>query len=252
MIKIDRVKTGIKGFDNLVDGGIPKGMCVLLTGSPGTSKTLFGVEYLFNGATKFKEKGLFVTVGQSIDVLKRQAAAFGWDFDKLAEKGLDILSLSTKQLDSDIATLIIKKVREGGYKRLVIDSLTTLSLNAPLYRSLNDISVVDIMKKKSIFSPPASGDSIIQSFIYNFIDNLHQLTGCTTIMISESSEKGEYLTKDQVSEFVSDGIILLTFDSMGGEFSRSLLVRKMRQTKNNEDIHPLEISPKGLVIHSLK
>jgi KaiC/GvpD/RAD55 family RecA-like ATPase len=108
------------------------------------------------------------------------------------------------------------------------------------------------MKNRSLFSPPVGGESIIQSFIYNFIDSIHELKECTTILISESSEKGEYLTRDQVSEFVSDGIILLTFESMGGEFSRSLLVRKMRQTNNDEDIHPLEISPKGLVVHTVK
>jgi KaiC/GvpD/RAD55 family RecA-like ATPase len=252
MIKIQRVPTGIKGFDKLVDGGIPRGMCVLITGSPGTAKTLFGLEYLYNGVSKFKEKGLYVTVGQSVDVLKRQSAIFGWDLDKLSKKGLDLMSLSTKQLDGNVADVIIKKVRQGGYKRLVIDSLTTLSLNAPLYRSINDISITDIMKNKSLFSPPIAGESVIQSFIYNFVDTMHQLTGCTTILISESSEKGEYLTKDQVSEFVSDGIILLTFESMGGEFSRSLLVRKMRQTNNDEDVHPLEISPKGLIIHTVK
>lgn len=252
MIKIQRIPTGIKGFDELVCGGIPKGMCVLVTGSPGTAKTLFGVEYLYNGITKSKEKGLYVTVGQSVDVLKRQAALFGWNLDKLADNGLDVMALSTRQLDGNVASLIMNKVKSGGYKRLVIDSLTTLSLNAPLYRSLNDISVTDIMKKKSIFSPSISGDSIIQSFIYNFIDNLHELKDCTTILISESSEKGDYLTRDQVSEFVSDGIILLTFESMGGEFSRSLLVRKMRQTNNDEDVHPLEISPKGLVVHTVK
>jgi len=39
---------------------------------------------------------------------------------------------------------------------------------------------------------------------------------------------------------------------MGGEFSRSLMVRKMRNTKNNEDIHPLEIGKAGLVVHDLK
>jgi len=252
MIKIQRVQTGIKGFDELVEGGIPRGMCVLVTGSPGTAKTLFGLQYLFNGLTKFKEKGLYVTVGQSVDVLKKQAAMFGWDLDKLSKSGLEVMPLSTKQLDSNIAAVIMDKVRQGRYKRLVIDSLTTLSLNAPLYRSLNDISVTDIVKNKSVFSPPIGGESIIQSFIYNFIDNIHQLTDCTTILVSESSEKGEYLTRDQVSEFVSDGIVLLTFESMGGEFSRSLLVRKMRQTNNDEDVHPLEISQKGLVVHSIK
>jgi KaiC/GvpD/RAD55 family RecA-like ATPase len=246
-----RTKTGIAGFDQLVDGGIPRGMCVLLVGSPGTAKTIFGLEYLVNG-TKLKEKSLYVTIGQNLNVLKAQSAAFGWDLDRLASRGLEVMSLSTKELDQDVGDVIVKKVRQGGFKRLVVDSLTTLSINAPLFRSLNDISVVDIVKNKSVFSPPLGRESIIQSFMYNFIGKLHQLTDCTSLLISESSEKGGYLTKDNVSEFVCDGIVHITFESMGGEFSRSLLVRKMRQIKNDEDVHPLEISPKGLVVHSIK
>ena len=251
-VKLKRIPTGIKGFDSLIGGGIPQGMCVLVAGSPGTAKTLFGTEFLFKGATKYKEKCLYVTVGQNVDIFKAQAASFGWDFDKLKNKGLEIMSRTTKELDQNISNLIVDKVKKEGIKRLVVDSLTTLSLNAPLYRSLHDISVVDIMKTKSMFSPPLGGESIIQSFIYNFIDTLHQLRDCTTILISESAEKGEYLTRDRVSEFVCDGIVQITFESMGGQFSRSLLVRKMRQTKNNEDVHPLEISPKGLVVHNIK
>ena len=58
--------------------------------------------------------------------------------------------------------------------------------------------------------------------------------------------------EEGISEFLCDGVVLLNFESLGGEFSRSLLVRKMRHTKNEEDIHPLEISKKGLVVHKLK
>jgi KaiC/GvpD/RAD55 family RecA-like ATPase len=247
-----RVPTGIKGFDELVEGGLPRGMCVLLAGSPGTAKTIFGLQYLVNGVTSFGEKGLYVTVGQSIDVLKGQALGLGWDLDKLRAKGLELMPFSVRDLDTNVSEALIEKVRAGGIRRMVVDSLTTLSLNSPLYRSLHDISVVDLVKNKSIFSPPLGNDSIIQSFIYNFIDSLHQLTDCTTILISESPEKGEFLTRDGVSEFVCDGIIHISFESMGGEFSRSLLVRKMRQTRNDEDIHPLEITRAGLVVHDIK
>lgn len=71
-IETERVKTGIEGFDQLVQGGFPRGSTVLLCGSPGTGKTIFGLEYLFNGASKFKEKGLYVTFDQSEDSLKNR------------------------------------------------------------------------------------------------------------------------------------------------------------------------------------
>ena len=75
---------------------------------------------------------------------------------------------------------------------------------------------------------------------------------CTSILISEASEKGDYLSRDTISEFACDGVILINFESMGGEFSRSLIIRKMRNTRNDEDIHPLEIGKSGLVTHDVK
>jgi len=54
----DKVKTGIKGFDTLVEGGLPKGKIILLSGTPGTCKTIFALQFLHNGAVKFNEKGV--------------------------------------------------------------------------------------------------------------------------------------------------------------------------------------------------
>jgi circadian clock protein KaiC len=47
---MERIKTGIKGFDNLIEGGFPKGSTTLLSGTPATAKTIFGLEFLINGA----------------------------------------------------------------------------------------------------------------------------------------------------------------------------------------------------------
>ena len=64
---IKRIETGIIGFDGLIKGGFPIASTVLLTGSPGTGKTIFGLQYLYNGALKFREKGLYVTFEQTED-----------------------------------------------------------------------------------------------------------------------------------------------------------------------------------------
>jgi len=57
-------KTGIKGFDELVQGGFPEGSSTLITGSPGTGKSIFGLQYIYNGAVKYKERGLYLTFEQ--------------------------------------------------------------------------------------------------------------------------------------------------------------------------------------------
>ncbi len=249
-----RIKVGIKGFDELVSGGFPVASTILLTGSPGTGKTIFGLQYLYNGAVKFREKGLYVTFEQTEDGLKEQAALFGWDFDKIIKsKMIQVLHVPTKEIDQETAKSIVDNVIKNKIRRLVIDSISTLAVNAPIYTFMTDAALIDISKGKSFFSPPVMGDFVVKRFLYGFIDDLRNVDHCTTILISESPEKGEYLSRDTISEFVCDGVIQITFESMGGEFSRSLLVRKMRHTKNDEDIHPLEINNnEGLIVHIIE
>ena len=71
-------------------------------------------------------------------------------------------------------------------------------------------------------------------------------------MVSEASEADGYISRDTISEFMCDGVVLVKFESMGGDYSRSLIVRKMRNTKNDEDVHPVEISEKGIIIHKIE
>jgi KaiC/GvpD/RAD55 family RecA-like ATPase len=249
-----RVATGIKGFDELVEGGFPAGSTVLLTGTPGTGKTIFGLEYIYNGITKFNERGLYVSFEQPVRAIIEQARRFGWDLEPLIENdSLAIEYIPVSHLTPNTADLIIQKLAKEKRRRLVIDSLSTLAINAPIYTAVKDVSLVDIMEEKAFFSPPIMGDYIVKRFIYKFVDSLRVMDHiCTSMLISESSEKGEYLSRDTVSEFVADGVILVTFDPMGGEYSRNLIVRKMRNTKNDEDIHPLEISDKGMIVHNIK
>ncbi len=247
-----KIKTHIPGFDKLVQGGFPKGHTVLLLGSPGTGKTIFSTQYLYNGAMKFKEKSMLVTLEQNLKDVRNQSKDLGMKLEPLEKKGiLTLMHIPVADLSTETIDQIKKEVKKRKIKRLVIDSLSTLAINAPIYSPLKDMALRDAMNYKAFFSPPILGDFVVKRFIYKFLDDLKEI-GCTTIVTGEASEKGEFLSRDTVSEFVSDGVILVTFESMGGDYSRSLLVRKMRGTKNDEDIHPVEITSKGLKIHDLK
>jgi len=250
---ISRVKTGINGFDKLVSGGFPTGSTILITGSTGTGKTIFGMQFIYNGAARFGERGLYVTFEQKEEALENQGKLFGWNMGRLMKKGLlQILYLPVKEIDHETAKRILEKVKKDGIKRLVIDSISTLAINAPVYTFMDASDMIDISKGKQPALPTVTGDFLTKSFIYRFIDYLKNTDHFTTLIISEAPEKGEYLSRDTVSEFICDGVVHITFESMGGEFSRSLMVRKMRQTNNDEDIHPLEISDKeGLVVHTI-
>lgn len=248
----ERVPTGVPGFDDLVEGGFPANSSILVCGGPGTGKTIFCLSYLINGATKFNEKGLYVSFEQRADALRNQGKQFGFDIEGLEKKGmLKLMSISVDKITQKTIQDIQNLVKKEGIKRLVIDSLSTLVINAPIYTTPSELSVQDVVGENVIFSPPIIGDYIVKRFVYGFIEKLRDLDS-TNLLISEASQSGEYITRDTLSEFVCDGIVLISFESMGGAYSRSLIVRKMRNTKNDEDVHPVEISKKGMIIHKIE
>src|SRR4026208_1507919 len=95
MIKTERVPTGITGLDPLIEGGLPKGRSILVTGEPGTGKTIFALQFLVAGLNR-GEKGIYVTADESpMDVLE-QAASLGWDLESRVDaKELAILNAAT-------------------------------------------------------------------------------------------------------------------------------------------------------------
>ena len=233
---MDKVVTGIKGFDALVGGGFPRGKIILLSGTPGTCKTIFALQFLHNGAVKFNEKGIYISFEEKVQSLKNQALQFGWDFDRLEKDGkVKIISIPAKSIKEATAEEIIKMASSKNIKRLVIDSLSALSINSPTtYSKVTELTEISIKR-----------------FMYRFINDLRDIKSeATSLLISQTTD-GQ-LSRDTVSEFISDGIVHINYDALGGDYSRSLTIRKMREVKHDEDIHSLEITNKGIIVHKLK
>src|SRR3989344_5041876 len=113
-----RVRTGIAGFDSLVEGGFHEGFIILVSGTPGTGKTLFGLEYLYNGAKKFREKGMFITLEQKLDELRAQASAIGLNLKKLEKNGsLTLMHVPVNELNSETIDRIKSEVKKRNIKR---------------------------------------------------------------------------------------------------------------------------------------
>jgi len=76
---LERVKTGIEAFDDLVMGGLPRGRTTIVGGTPGSGKTVFATQFLAHGIATLHEPGVFVTFEESPGEIEVNMAGFGWD-----------------------------------------------------------------------------------------------------------------------------------------------------------------------------
>src|SRR5262245_59897727 len=122
----DLVKTGVKGLDPVLGGGIPRGNLILVEGAAGTGKTTLGVEFVYRGAHEFDEPGLIVLFEVSPDRIIREAAQFGWDLGALEREGrLKILFTTRKVFEQELQqadSLMLEEAREIGARRIFVDS----------------------------------------------------------------------------------------------------------------------------------
>lgn len=234
-MKIERIKTGINGLDELIQGGFPKGHCILLSGAPGTGKTIFGMQYIHEGAKK-GENGLYVTFTEDVDDMLLQASVFGWDIQKLIKKDrFKLLHLDIEKFDMKD---IIKEVKKGKYQRLVIDSLSAI-LSHPV--ALEDVDVSYVLRDRldRLVPSPLHMGVATRLLVDKIVSEIKSLD-CTSIIISELVEGVGGLSRDTISEFLVDGVVTLQYVMIGIESSRNLMIRKMRATAHSENIHPIE------------
>ena len=83
---LEKLPTGIAGFDEVLDGGVPKGRTMLVTGTAGTGKTVFLNEFLYRGITQLNENGVFVTFEETPKDIIKNVRSFGWKYISLIKK----------------------------------------------------------------------------------------------------------------------------------------------------------------------
>src|SRR5215212_6716973 len=85
---LPKCPTGITGFDEITEGGLPRGRPTLVCGSAGCGKTLFAVEFLVNGAVHFGDPGVFISFEETAEELTQNVTSLGFDLNHLAERKL--------------------------------------------------------------------------------------------------------------------------------------------------------------------
>src|SRR5919109_1760977 len=134
MAERDLIKTGIKGLDDLLLGGIPRGNLILLQGTPGTGKTTLGLEFIYRGITEFDEPGIIVLFEISPDKLVRDAAALGWDLRELEQQGRLKIVFTTRQVFAQeiqqADSLLLAEAAEISARRIFVDGLRRSMVDA--------------------------------------------------------------------------------------------------------------------------
>ncbi len=236
---INRIRTGIDGLDGIIDGGLPEKSITLISGPPGSGKSIFCFQFLYEGVKK-GEKCLFLTLDKKVNGLLTQAKKLGFDFQPAMEKKLAkflFLNVNKKLVYESMTNEILS----GEYDRVVLDSITPLS-EMPIYvkgtESNFDISIINSEEVPNNTNLP------VRRLHLRFIMDALETAETTSIVTSELLVGSSLLSRDGISEFLADGVITLNFDPTMDR--RKLSVMKMRNTKHTLRPQDIEIGEGGI------
>jgi circadian clock protein KaiC len=220
----DRVQTGIPSLDKLIEGGLVRGDTTIVAGQPGTGKTTLGLQFLVYGAVKSGENGVYASVIESGEKLKRNGKRFGWDLELLEKEGkIQLVSLQStmKAGVSTALETVLEALHNINAKRLVFDSLSALM---------------------TAFESTAEA----RSFLHIMLKFL-EAANCTTLMISEVPW-GKQQLGTNFEEFLGDGLVVLESSFDNSRVRRRIYIPKMRGTENRLEGYDYYITREGFAL----
>lgn len=239
--KTERISSGIASFDPLVSGGFPKGSVTLLSGTPGTGKSIFCAQTLYFNALKGK-KCLLLDLEQNEGMLESQMKQFGWDSGKVDGK-LTIVSVESS--NPNLTEYIIDQISKSKYDLIALDSLDSIA-NSPM-ASEEGIQKLSMAQISETVVPTMLDLPTISRLKLKKIFNAISKSKATAFLTSEIIKGTEFFSRDSISEFLSDGIVVLKLDHSSKK-KRQLTIEKMRSTKHSLEEHAFEIAKKGIVV----
>ncbi|HLC92744.1 MAG TPA: ATPase domain-containing protein [archaeon] len=220
-VVIDRVKTGVPGLDDMMGGGIPKGNLIVLSGDPGSGKTIMCWQFIHEGIVKFDEPAVYVSLEESEETIYQGAIQFGWDLRKHVKDGkLVIVTIELYDFER-LKAAIEDNVRKISAKRVVIDP-------GVIFRLFFDR---ELDARKRIVA----------------LGKMLKIIGTTTVITNEIS-LDKLTSLYGLEEYVADGVILLYHTKIKNRFVRSIAVLKMRNTDIAEALRPAKITDSGITV----
>ncbi|HSM83350.1 MAG TPA: circadian clock protein KaiC [Nodosilinea sp.] len=234
-VGVHKIRTMMEGFDDISHGGIPAGRSTLVSGTSGTGKTLFAVQFIYNGITQFDEPGVFVTFEESPEDIIQNAYSFGWNLQSLVDDGkLFILDASPDPEGQDVVgnfdlSALIERIqyaiRKYKARRVSIDSVT------------------------AVFQQYDAA-SVVRREIFRLVARLKQM-GVTTVMTTERLDEYGPVARFGVEEFVSDNVVIVRNALEGERRRRTIEILKLRGTTHMKGEYPFTITNDGINIFPL-
>jgi circadian clock protein KaiC len=223
---MESLETGIPGLDALAFGGLPLRRTTLLTGTPGSGKTVFASQFLAAGVNSFGQPGVMVALEEPAEELLTNMGSFGWDLAGLVDSGQIVMVDATDRGDEwvmgrfdfgGLSARIERAVKEVNAQRLVIDPLDGLFVG---------------------FGDPSE----VRRALHGMARALRPLA-VTTVMTAERAGDHGPLTRFGVEEFVADNLIVLRNALQEERRRRTLEVVKLRGYQHRKGEFPFVIDP---------
>ncbi|MEH2052896.1 circadian clock protein KaiC [Nostoc sp.] len=228
--QLAKCPTGIKGLDEITEGGLPQGRPTLICGSAGCGKTLLSMEFLVRGATQYGEPGVFIAFEEGVEELTQNVTSLGWDLAQLvAEKKLEIDSIYIDPSeiqetgDYDLEGLFIRlgmAIDSIGAKRIVLDTIEVL------FSGLSNAAIIRAELRR----------------LFRWLKE----KGVTAIVTGERGESS--LTRQGLEEYVSDCVIRLDQRTHDELSTRRLQIVKYRGSQHGSNEYPFLIDKDGISV----
>ena len=225
-----KAPTGIGGLDEITGGGLPRGRTSLFAGTAGAGKTLFGMEFIYRGATEFGEPGVVMAFEESETELIENVASLGFDFDGLIKRNqlaIDFVRVERSEIEEtgeyDLEGLFIRlghAIDKVKAKRVLLDTIEALFAALP-------------------------NEGVLRAELRRLFRWLKE-RGVTAVITAERG--GGALTRHGLEEYVSDCVILLDHRVIEQVSTRRLRVVKYRGTTHGTNEYPFLIDEGGISV----
>lgn len=229
-VTLEKCPTGIRGLDDITQGGLPRGRPTLVCGSAGCGKTLLALEFIVRGINQFDEPGVFMSFEETGEELTKNVASLGFDLEGLIRRkklAMDYVLVERSEIEEsgayDLEGIFVRlnyMIEETGAKRVAIDSLEALFAGLP-------------------------NEAILRAELRRLFRWLKD-KGVTTVITGEQG-KNE-LTRHGLEEYVSDCVIFLNHRVVNQVGTRLLRIVKYRGSSHGTNEYPTMIDEHGLSV----